>query len=176
MGGTFDNDEVLGSYSDLSNSGAEVAITACYIGRHTISKEGVTADRSVSVGKSSKASSNVPEAVLSGDTIRVESEERASTGSEDSAGEARRRDSVEQHGSVVQLVNSKACNRCLSATAVWTGVQYIGSSTTITKSQERASARSVELCSEHVREDNARLVPMRFNSSSVGVATAHGGA
>ena len=41
-----------------------------------------------------------------------------------------------------------------------------------TKSQVLASVQAVELCSEHIRKDDARRAPMRFYSTSVGVATA----
>ena len=124
-------------YSDHSNSDEEVAITACHIGRLTVNKEGVTTDRSGSVGESPKAFSNIPGTVLSGDIFflrrsdwrvsvweedicvtsaitaehrfkshRIGSEECASYGSKDLAGEARRWDSVEQYGSVVSLARS----------------------------------------------------------------------
>ena len=122
------NDEVLGIYSELSDSDKEVAIIACHIGRLTVLKEVVTTDRSGSVGKSPKASSNIPEAVFIGDIFgRGGSNECASNGSEDLAGEARHRDSVEQYGSVVSFAKCKACERSLSTTAVWIGVQCIGS-------------------------------------------------
>ena len=85
-------------------------------------------------------------------------------------------DSIEQHGSVVSLAMRKALNRSLLAAAGWTGVQYIGSTTPITKTQELASALCMELCTEHMREDNARRASMRFYLSSVGVVSAGGGA
>ena len=55
-------------------------------------------------------------------TIRRGSEERASDGSEDLAGEARHRDGVEQYGSAVYEEKSKACDGSSSGTAVAAGM------------------------------------------------------
>ena len=103
---------------------------------------------------------------------RIGSEECASYGSKDLAGEARRWDSVEQYGSVVSLARSKACDRSLSTTAAWTGGRCIGSTKVITKFQVLASVQAVELYPEHICKDDVRRAPMRFYSTSVGVATA----
>ena len=55
------------------------------------------------------------------------STERASKCSEDPAGEARHRDSVEQHVSAVQKEKSKARDSSSPGAAAGAGVQYIGS-------------------------------------------------
>ena len=140
--------------------------------RLTVAKEVVTTDRSGSVGKFPKASSNIPEAVVSGDIIiRRRPEECASIGFEGLAGETCHWDGVEQYGSVVSWAKSKACDRSMSATAEWVGVRCIGPTTPNNKSQSSDSRGS-----EQRRGDKARWVSMRFYLSSVGVVSASGGA
>jgi len=55
-------------------------------------------------------------------TSRRRSEECASGGSEDLAGEAHHRDGVEQYGSVVRKEGNKACDGSSSGTAVGAGM------------------------------------------------------
>ena len=97
------------------------------------------------------------------------SKECASKDSEDSAGEAHRRDSVEQHVPVVQREKSKACNGSSSGAAAGASASCVGS--TIVKSQS-----AVSLGSEQRREGKSERAPMRSGKSSAGAASAGVGA
>ena len=93
------------------------------------------------------------------------SEERASKVSEDSAGEAHQRDSVEQHVTAVQRGKNKACKSSFSGAAAGAGAQCVGS--TITKSQSSGA-----LGSEQRRGGKSERAPMHSGKSSAGAASA----
>ena len=95
---------------------------------------------------------------------RRRSEERASNGSEDSAGEARRSGSVEQHMSAVHRERSTACDRSSPGAAAGTGVQHTGSN--ITKPQRSVGGP------EQRRGGESERASKRSGESTAGAASA----